>query len=111
MPDYPVVLSLNGTVTIPLGNMAYVEFDETAPYVDITSGGVIDISNFQTTFGATILSRVARLDLFVKIGGQWVDWSVPPENISYNGSNQLLTIRWTLNAPSGQITNVYGKIY
>ena len=111
MAVVPITLTLNATADIPTGNMAYVEFDETAPYVNISGVGVIDITNFQTTFGATITSKVAKLDLFVKIGGSWLDWSVPPENITYNGSNQLLTIRWTLNAPSGQITNLYGKVY
>lgn len=110
MPDYPVVLSLNGTVTIPLGNMAYVEFDETAPYVDLSGSGVIDITDFQTTFGSTIFSKVAKLDLFVEIGGIWQDLSVPPDygSITYV-SGLLTTIKWVLNSSS--IIKLYGKIY
>ncbi len=108
--DVPITLTLNGTADIPVGNMAYVEFDETAPYVDITGGGVINITDFQATFGGTILSKVVKLDLFGKIGGVWRDLTVPPDynSITYNGSDQLNTIAWTLN--SGSITNLYGRI-
>ena len=108
MPTQQVVINLPAELDIPVGNMSYVEFNETAPYVDLTGVGVINITDFQTTFGGTILSKVAKLDLFVLIGGNWQDWSVPPENITYV-SNLLTTIRWTLNAPT--ITKLYGRIY
>lgn len=110
MAQYPVVLNLNGTVSIPVGNMAYVEFDESAPYVDILDGGVVNITDFQTLFGADIIAKIVRCDIWVERGGEWQDYTVPPENITYD-SGLLKTIRYTLNAPSGSITKLYGKIY
>lgn len=106
--NVPVTITLDGIANVPVGNMGYVEFDETASYVDLNDGGVIFISDFLATFPG-ILSKVIKLDLFVKTSNGWQDYPVSPENISYDTEGNLKTIRWNLN--SLDILKLKGKIY
>lgn len=105
--EVPITITLNATANIPIGNMGYVEFNESAPYVDLSGSGIIFISDFAISFPG-ITSKVVKLDLFVETINGWQDLSISPENISYE-SGSLKTIRWNLNIPG--IIKLNGKIY
>lgn len=98
MATVPITLTLNATADIPIGNMGYVQLDETSPYVDISGGGVINIPDWQTDFGSTILRNQAEANIWVKIGGVWYDRGKVSPQIVFDGTDTYLqSISWSLN--------------
>lgn len=107
----PVTLNLNGTADIPTGNMGYVDFDQSASFVDITGSGLIDITDFQADFGATVTTTSPTLELSVFIGGKWLSATVPYDEITYTVGGLVDTLKYVLNYPNGSISALKGKIF
>lgn len=100
----PITITLSATADIPVGNMAFMQLTEAdTAFVDITGGGLITITDWQTYFAPTITRNQVEANIWVKIAGVWTDLGKVAPAVSFNGADTLLqTAIWTLNTDNIQ---------
>lgn len=81
-----------------LTNSGLILTEKDTSYVNISGGGYIGLSSFQSVFFPLVKTNIIRADIVVKIGGLWLDRQTPSPDLDYDsGGENLQSATFNLN--------------